>query len=180
MRSDACHGKGFTLVELLVALAIFATLALAAIPAYGDWRERARVRSASAELSGSLALARIRAIESQASITLCPSHDARACSSDSNWSRGWIVFRDAREIRIPPAAGELLERVQRDPADDVRITSNAGRHWLTYRADGSSSGSNATLVICAVAARSPARRVIVSNVGRVRIQDAMPGEVLCR
>jgi general secretion pathway protein G len=49
LRSSArkrVHGRGFTLVELALSLAVVAVLGMLAVRAYGGWRERAQVAQA--------------------------------------------------------------------------------------------------------------------------------------
>lgn len=53
---------GFSLVELMVAIAIFALLTVIAIPSLSDWMRNTRVRSSAEALRAGLALARGEAI----------------------------------------------------------------------------------------------------------------------
>lgn len=55
--------RGFTLVELAVALAMMATLATLAYPSLADWLARQRVQAAAEMLAGDLANARLLAAQ---------------------------------------------------------------------------------------------------------------------
>jgi len=56
------HAKGFTLIELMVTIGIFALLMLAAVPSFGDWIASARVRSVAEEVANGLRLAQAEAV----------------------------------------------------------------------------------------------------------------------
>ena len=78
-------GGGFTLVELLVVLAMVALLAMVGVPALGSLVERSRVASATTAMAVSLANVRMRAVESATPYTLCPSTTGQECERGSDW-----------------------------------------------------------------------------------------------
>ncbi|GAB6195260.1 GspH/FimT family pseudopilin [Lysobacter xanthus] len=158
------NASGFTLVELVSAVAVLAIVLGLAAPAFGDLLARLRAQSAAAELTATLASARIHAV-TRGGTTICPSQDGRGCSDGSDWTAGWIAFR-----------GDASDRAPRDPADlfivhgplpqGVRIRSSAGRTRVRYLATGWASGTNLTLSVCVGSARLT--KVVMNNAGRVR------------
>lgn len=74
---------GFTIIELMVTLTIFAVLIAAALPAYNDFVRNQRVKTASFELFSSLVQARSEAITRNTTVTVTP--------TSSNWAAGWEV-----------------------------------------------------------------------------------------
>jgi len=64
------HPGGFTLIELMVTLAVLAVLMAAAIPAFVDFRERAAVRGAGAELVSFWANAKLEAVKRDTPVTV--------------------------------------------------------------------------------------------------------------
>lgn len=89
--------KGFTLVELMVALAIMSILVMAAAPNFSAAIKRNRIESQLKDLSGHVKLARSEAISRSQTVTLCRSSDQATCStaaSVGDWSIGWITFLD--------------------------------------------------------------------------------------
>src|SRR5690606_262269 len=95
MRMDApgtCHG--ITLVELLATTAILAIVAALAAPGMKALLERQRTASALHALTTRLALARTAAITSRTPVTFCPSRGDGHCTGGTDWSAGWLVYRD--------------------------------------------------------------------------------------
>ena len=54
--------KGFTLLELMIAVAIVGVFTAMAAPQFGDWKQRQRVKNASRQLARAFTLARAEAI----------------------------------------------------------------------------------------------------------------------
>lgn len=74
--------RGFTAVELMVAVAIVAVLAALAAPSFTLLMERWRVRSASEDLTSALYYARSEAIKRGGGV---------AIDATSGWNQGWKV-----------------------------------------------------------------------------------------
>jgi type IV fimbrial biogenesis protein FimT len=70
---------GFTLIELVVALAILAILAVAAVPSFDDFRVRARLKGVATNLFTDLQLARSEAVEHNAAVTVSFTTGASWC-----------------------------------------------------------------------------------------------------
>lgn len=101
---------GFSLVELLVVIALVAASSLAAAPMFSEWQARDRVDGAARALLASLTLARSEAIARGARVVVCPSDGGTRClpkgqrcaQGRAAWSCGWIVAVE------PERAGPLL------------------------------------------------------------------------
>lgn len=100
---QVCRLKGFTLIELMVALAVLAILLGMAVPSFTDVSLSSKLRSLANALVASATLARSEAIKRNATITLCASSDGAACTG--NWHQGWIVrAADGTVLQAQPAA----------------------------------------------------------------------------
>ena len=88
--------RGFTLIELMVTLAVAAVLATLAAPFLRDFVTKNRAAGISNELTGAILRARNEAVTRNACVSLCASDDASdetpTCSAGDNWQDGWIVF----------------------------------------------------------------------------------------
>lgn len=87
------YSGGFTLVELMVTIAIVAILAAIAFPSFEASMRSNRLATTNNELIASLSLARSEAVKSVRGSGVCASADGTAC--DGEWTDGWLVWQDA-------------------------------------------------------------------------------------
>lgn len=64
------RNKGFTLIELMVTIAVLAILIAVAVPAFSDFMEKGRLRGGADAISSQFALARAEAMRSDRNVTL--------------------------------------------------------------------------------------------------------------
>ncbi len=86
---------GFTLIELMVVLAIVGILIMVGVPQLQTFMQGNRLVASTNELHSALHIARSEAIKLNSSVSMCTSDDSETCSDDNNWANGWIVFADA-------------------------------------------------------------------------------------
>lgn len=99
------RSKGFTLIEVLVVLAIVAILARYAYPSYQKLIRGSRLSGQSTLVLTSLYQARSEAIRRVKKVSICPSDYGNSggtptCLTKDKWATGWIVF-------IPPNQSAL-------------------------------------------------------------------------
>jgi len=87
--------RGFSLIELLVTIAVAAILAGVAAPQMTTMMNANRVQSAASALQSDMMFARTEAIKRGSWVSLCPSSDGATCLTANTWNSGWIVFADA-------------------------------------------------------------------------------------
>jgi type IV fimbrial biogenesis protein FimT len=169
------NDRGFTLIELMLALAVAAVLASLAAPAMSEFMARQRIDAAAHDITAHINLARLQAVTHAERVVLCPSADGAECTGMNRWDVGWIVFRDGDGNHRPDRESDLLrvgaalERLEVDSAGRIRIR---------YQPDGTAGGSNLTIKLCDPERPEIARAVIVSNPGRPRVAD-LPGHLSC-
>jgi type IV fimbrial biogenesis protein FimT len=85
--------QGFTLLELLMTVAILAIVLTVGIPSFAETIRNNRLASGANELRASLALARSEAAKRGVQVSICP-RSGNACADSLEWSTGWLVFLD--------------------------------------------------------------------------------------
>ncbi len=128
--------KGFTLMELMIVIAILGIVASIASPMYSDFIRRSQVRAAARDFQSALESAKHHARTSGRQMTVCATADVNAAvpqcqqtydgfnTSANNTNMGWVVFRDANGDNIASGAGEnVIKRVAFNRSK-VRVVSN--------------------------------------------------------
>jgi type IV fimbrial biogenesis protein FimT len=163
---------GFTLVEILTALAIGVVLIMLAVPGYRAWVADLEMREEVGRLTNAMSLARAESIKRNNRVNMCPSGDGAECADDGRWEQGWIVFSDT-DHDGDHAASEAVIRVDPPSRPGFSIRGNRPiEDYVSYTAFGSTRMANGalqmgTFTICR--SGDKAVDVVLANGGRVRV-----------
>lgn len=126
--------RGFTLVELMVVLAISAILLAIAVPSFKSITYSTRVTSEINGLLGDMQFARSEAIKQGKSVTACVSTDQTSCSTSTGWGSGWIIFTDENNDGIRTSGEPLLRKQIALPTNDsiAATTGTNSVYYLTF------------------------------------------------
>jgi type IV fimbrial biogenesis protein FimT len=164
------RARGFTLIELIVLLAILAIFVTEAIPGFQRLSAHENRVSAVFSLVHALRFARAKAITTNQYVAICKSAGGRQCSSSpTTWSAGWIVFLNRnRDWKVDPGERILLRHGSVSRA--VELTGNRDAFIFRPASLRSTAGS---LFVCA--GRSTGSAIIVSYTGRIRTSRRKAG-----
>mgnify|MGYP001809622795 CR=1 FL=1 len=175
--SGAGATRGFTLIELIVTIAIVAILAGIAIPSFTSMIAKNRAAALTNELSGALNLAYSEAVKRSRRVTVCRSVNVDTatpgCSTatGTNWSTGWIVFVDAATTGTIDT-GDTRLKIFQPIARSTSITGgSAFANYVSFLPTGwvDMSGSEESFIICV----PPEKRTISINpAGRFKVDDS--------
>lgn len=166
------HGSGYTVLECLIVVGILAILLAQGVPALRDYGLRQRMSAAMHALHSHLALARNDAVRFNVEIVACPGGKTGGCRPDGRWDEGWLVFEDLDGDHDYQAGERLLAT---EPGlERITIRSTTGRRYLRFAPNGSAPGSNTSISFCDQRGPRAARKLVVSNLGRIR-RESMPG-----
>lgn len=183
--SDSHRSRGFTLIELVVTIALMTVLFGLAVPAFGEWIRNARVRTAADALQNGVRTAQAEALRRNRQVVFFltnaqPAAGISATANGRNWSLQTVArFDDADPEFIQ--GGALA-----DSASGVTITGpialcfNSNGRLVTNANDSGPTGTGVTNATCDAADPTPfdltmtdarALRVTVTLGGQVRMCD---------
>ncbi|MEW6729372.1 MAG: GspH/FimT family pseudopilin [Pseudomonadota bacterium] len=178
---------GFTLIELMVTLAVLGILLGIAVPSFMSTMASARLTSAANELLAAIQHTRSEAIRRGVRVTLCKAGSAaNQCDTNAatSWGDGWMSFTDPT-TQLPPqvdAASTILVRGGGQFAPDIRIlgqSNAASALYVSFTPDGASKLMNGgflagTIRVCSTSSSLDndhrARDIVINSTGRAIIE----------
>lgn len=177
--------SGFTLIEILVAVAVAAILLGIGIPSFSGAIKNSQVSSDYNELTQALYLARSEAIKSGTPITVCPrkTDTAQQCgTTQAHWDHGWLVFQDNQlatgENNAEVGPLDVIIAIHPPKRSDNDITAKGSidrtrntvsdRTYIRYSSDGSSNWGNGSFLLCDYEEFEHSRVLNVAPTGDVR------------
>lgn len=166
--------QGFTLMELMIAIAVLGALLALGWPSFTEALSNNRLAAASNSMIAGVNLARSEAMRSNRAGGVCPSADGATCAAD--WSAGWLVWNDANADGAKAADEPAIRYFQGNPAQVALASAGAAVPSIVFDRRGrmTAPAANAVLtahtVDCTTGAANKQRRLTITRAGQVRIQ----------
>jgi len=157
--------SGFTLIELMVTVAILGIVMAFGIPSMESYIKNDRLTTQINTLVGYLSYARSEAVLRSQQVILCASNDTTSCSGA--WADGWILFIDA-DNDSAFSAGEEILRAKQALSGNNTLTSSFGTSFIYDNRGFSANGANGSFSLCDDRGVSHLKSISISNTGRVR------------
>lgn len=133
---------GFSLLELMVVLAIIAILAAIAVPSYTTFITNNRLLSTTNDLMGVIRLARSEALKRGTSVSFCPSANGSSCTNSNQLNSGWVIFIDSStpgvvdDSALAVDGGDIIVYRDKDNSISTKASFPVGTTYLRYSSQG--------------------------------------------
>lgn len=188
-QGNSTHTRGVTLIELMVTVAILATVLAMGAPAMTGFLERQAVESMAEQFASDVRLARTEAMKRGLPVSICMRHDkvingqnTSTCATTAGtqgFAAGWLVFSDLNADGLLTASdGDLILRTQ--PAARPQIASmlrSGNALAYTLRNTGVMVGASGHIKVLPKSGQAQQRLICVNFAGRARITDV--GQITC-
>lgn len=164
---------GFTLIELMITVAIAALVVTVALPGFNEFIARGVRTSQVNNFVSALKLARSEAVTAATRVTLCKSADGQTCNTGAlGYEQGWIVFRDRNRTAQVANPADIVRVYGALPAGWT-LTPNATapadrRHFIFYESSGTSQLMQPVTFTLQRSGNHPCG-IIVDSVGRPKL-----------
>jgi type IV fimbrial biogenesis protein FimT len=167
--------NGFTLVELMITLAVVAILLTVGIPSFRDFIYNSRLTTQANKFVADIAMARSTAIKYQRNAQICVSTSYNAttpaCTGGTNWGAGWVVWID--KDRDSAIDSDEVIRVS-EPFSGTTTFTSAARTDFTYNSRGFVNATD-ILSLCDSRSGETGRDITIRPSGHLNItQPACP------
>jgi type IV fimbrial biogenesis protein FimT len=143
---DCARALGFTMIEMLVTIAIAGILLTLAVPSFRYVTNSNRIAAEVNGLLGDLQFARAEAIKEGRTVTVCVSSNGTSCTNSTAWQTGWIVFADPTDVGVVDP-GETIFRIQNTFSSTDNLLASNNVTAITFNRDGYAVGmANGTVI----------------------------------
>lgn len=168
--------RGFTLIELMVVVALIAILMSLAVPSLAAFQRNSELRATASGFLAAVQSTRAEAMKRGVDTYMVP-------VSNNNWANGWVVYADNDRSQSRTAADTVLMQtgpiavkttVSSNATDASEFAGAAGKFirfnggGFPLAMDGSFRGG---AIEFAVTGSTEKRRVVLNAVGRTRLCD---------
>jgi type IV fimbrial biogenesis protein FimT len=147
LQKHALRNSGFTIVELVIVMAVFSILLVLGVPRFGEMVANSKVRTAAESVQSGMRVAQVEAMKRSNSteflVTAADPTPGNASAAVASSARNWMarVRTDAvRGINAP----EFLRGSEANNAQAATLTSQAGSFPVVFMPNGQVMRGDAT------------------------------------
>ena len=170
--------NGFTLIELVVTMAVAAILVAVAVPNMRTFIQNGRINTQTNDLIGDVSLARNEAIKRRLVTGICKSTNGTSCAGGGDWNGGRIIFVDLNRDSAWDA-NDLVLRFRGPLSSTATDTLNANPSLndpILFGINGSpiNVGADGFFVFCDDRGETKGKRINLNVVGQVTAWTTAP------
>lgn len=161
--------SGFTLVELLVCIAVIAVISMWALPSFNALMARQELKNTQIKILQAIRVARYQAITYKAHIMICSSQDMQACQNNQ-WNSGFVIFVNTNKNKQIDNNETIIHRERLNlKYGNLKWTGFGNPTGLTFHSNlGLPISSNGTFLYCSTAQQAH-QQIIISKMAQTRI-----------
>jgi type IV fimbrial biogenesis protein FimT len=160
---------GFTIIELLVTLAILALLVGIGLPSMQETVKQNRIQGILENFSTAIKYTRSEAVGQRANVSICASSNQSSCTG--SWQQGWIIFSDVDGAGDFDSGTDTLLRVGEaiETGYTLSFDYSSSPTSITFSGRGSTTGHTGTIKLCEPGKVAKyARGIILQRTGSLR------------
>jgi type IV fimbrial biogenesis protein FimT len=155
--------KGFTLIELMITVAIMSIMMAVGLPSFQSIIASSRLTAAANAMVSALQLARFEAIKQ---------HKPVVVTKKTNWKDGWIVYVDKNRNNAQDTDEPTLATFDAiSPTVKMDNTTVTYTTYMNYDESGRANvGGHFTFCSPATGTATDFRKVVIAATGRMRVE----------
>lgn len=161
--------SGYSLLELLLTLAVLGLLMGMVIPSTSVWRDRQQMHSLKNGLFHMTSKARYVAMTSQSRTTLCSLSEQGVCRQ--SWSESITAFIDGNGNRRLDPGEEIISTLYLPSSINLHWRGMQPNNSIHFSSQGVTFVSNGTMSLCPVKASAKTGTLVISRQGRIKTSD---------
>jgi type IV fimbrial biogenesis protein FimT len=172
----AAKVEGFTLIELMIAVAILVIVLVIAVPSLQGFIQDNKQKVTRDLLANSLMVAQQEAIRSNLSTYVCPTSSGTTCEAAWGANMGWLVFRDDDRNATLSDTSQIIASYPKAKAAKINFSATGSSSPL-LRFFPTGHALAGVLTVCAPSNDYQDQRISVTRMGR--IEYATPSNSYC-
>ena len=174
--------RGFTLLEIIITLAVAGILLSVAAPSFSELSSDTRQSTNANRFTSAMRYARSESTKRAAPISVCARKTDTTCGS--TWANGWIIYVDREDtgtLLTLDSTDEILKVADAVSAKSIKASavirpaSVGEQDVIQFNARGRTNWDLGTIVICDSRGATEAKALAINGIGMVRKLSADNG-----
>ncbi len=165
--------SGYTLLEILVTVAIVSIVMAIGVPSMSAFIQNDRLTTQINQLVGHLAYARSEAVTRSQQVGVCVSNNTTSCTNGNNWEEGWIIYVDTSANGVFDVGEPVLRAQQALEGGNTMKPQTIGTQVVYDYRGFAAAGSAGSFSLCDSRGSAHGKAIAISNTGRVRKENTV-------